>query len=116
MPQTLSELWVLKLNVHIPYTNSQKMPSVMDFITFKDKFSRMGKGMRNVFITETVAWLESEERARLQNPEHLSHLVNLENHLQSALNLDRVPDTWFTTFQFAYASFPFTEKLLRRLK
>jgi len=92
------------------------MPSVMDFITFKDKFSRMGKGMRNVFITETVAWLESEERARLQNPDHLSHLVNLENHLQSALNLEKVPETWFTTFQFTYASFPFTEKLLRRLK
>ena len=92
------------------------MPSVMDFITFKERFTRMGKGMRNAFITETVAWLESEERGKLQNPEHLSHLVNLENHFQSALNLDKVPESWFTTFQFTYASFPFTEKLLRRLK
>ena len=88
----------------------------MDFINFKTKFSRMGKGMRNSFITETVAWLESEERSRLSNPDHLSHLVNLETHLQSALNLEKVPDTWFSIFQSAYSSFPFTEKLLRRLK
>lgn len=88
----------------------------MDFITFKEKFTRMGKGMRNVFITETVAWLESEERAKLTNPEHLPHLINLENHLQSALNLEKVPEAWFSTFQFSYGSFPFMEKLLRRLK
>jgi hypothetical protein len=88
----------------------------MDFVNFKNKFSRMGKGMRNAFLTETVAWLESEERPRLTDPSHLSYLVNLENHLQSALNLEKVPEAWFTTFQFTYASFPFTDKLLRRLK
>jgi hypothetical protein len=88
----------------------------MDFINFKEKFTRMGKGMRNVFITETIGWLESEERGKLTNPDHLSHLVNLENHLQAALNLDKVPDAWFSTFQFSYGSFSFTDKLLRRLK
>jgi len=92
------------------------MPSVMDFINFKNKFSQMGKGPRNAFITETVAWLESEERHKLTHPDQLTHLINLENHLQAALNLEKVPETWFTTFQFTYSSFPFTEKLLRRLK
>lgn len=88
----------------------------MDFINFKTKFSGMGKGMRNAFITETIAWLESEERPKLTNPEHLPHLINLENHLQAALNLDKVPEGWFNQFQFSYGSFPFMEKLLRRLK
>jgi hypothetical protein len=95
---------------------AETMPSVMDFINFKTKFSRMGKGIRNTFITDSISWLESEERPRLQNPDHLSPLVNLENHLQSALNLDKVPETWFSIFQSAYGTFPFTEKLLRRLK
>ena len=92
------------------------MPSVMDFINFKNRFQALGKGGRNQFIPITITWLESDERPKLANPDHLAHLVNLENHLQSALNLDRVPETWFSIFQSAYGTFPFTEKLLRRLK
>lgn len=91
------------------------MPSVMDFINFRTKFTNLGKGGRNQFIPITIAWLESDERPKC-TPEQLAHLINLENHLQSALNLDKVPEAWFSTFQFAYGTFPFTEKLLRRLK
>lgn len=108
------------MDVKIEETGAPKlhieMPSVMDFINFKNKFQGLGKGGRNQFIPSAITWLESEERAKLTNPEHLAHLVNLENHLQSALNLERVPEGWFSIFQSAYGSFPFTEKLLRRLK
>lgn len=91
------------------------MPSVKDFLNFKTTFSRMDKGSRNQCITDTIAWLETEERPKYQG-DTLSALINLENHFQSALNLNKVPDTWFTTFQFTYASFPFMDKVLRRFR
>lgn len=91
------------------------MPSVKDFVNFKLTFSRMDKGTRNQAITDTITWLESEERPKVQG-DALSALINLENHFQSALNVERVPDSWFTTFQFTYSSFPFMDKTLRRFR
>jgi len=91
------------------------MPSVADTVRFRTSFTRLGVPMRNTIITETIAWLESEERPNVK-PEHLSHLINFENSLQSLLNQKTIPETWFTMTANTYASFPFYDKFLRRLR
>ena len=90
------------------------MPSVMDLIRWKDKWSRMNSSVRNTLITDAIAWLESEERPKCK-PEHVMHLVNFENELQKHLNQPSIPPGWFTTTGQTYGSFPFFEKFLRHI-
>lgn len=90
------------------------MPSVMDMIRWKDKWTRMSASVRNPLITDTIAWLESEERPKCK-PEQLPHLVNFENELQKQLNQAKIPDPWFTFIAQSYGSFPFYERFLRRI-
>lgn len=90
------------------------MPSVMDNLRFRDKFLRMNVQMRNQFITESIAWLESDERPKCK-PEQLSHLINFENALQGLLNQQQIPATWFTQTSQTYGTFIFYDKFLRRM-
>jgi hypothetical protein len=89
------------------------MPSVMDTIKWKDKWSRMTAGTRNQIITDSIAWLESEERQKCK-PDHLSHLLNFQNELQKQLNQSKIPDPWFTFTAQTYSSFPFFSAFIRR--
>jgi hypothetical protein len=90
------------------------MPSVMDTIKWKDKWNRMPPAARNLVITDSIAWLESEERQKCK-PEHLSHLINFETELQKQLNQQKLPDTWFSLNAQTYSSFPFFTAFIRRV-
>jgi hypothetical protein len=90
------------------------MPTVADLLKFRDKFSRLPATMRNIVITDTIAWLESEERAKCK-PEHLSLLVDFENELQSHLNQSKIPEAWFLKVAQTYGSCGFWERFLRRV-
>lgn len=83
-------------------------------IRWKDKWSRMTAAARNQIITDSIAWLESEERQKCKS-EHLSHLINFENELQKQLNQTKIPDTWFMGTAQTYNSFPFFSSFLRRV-
>lgn len=91
------------------------MPSVADLLHWRDKMQRMGGAARNMVITDGIAWLESEERAKCK-PEHVEHLVNFENLLQQQLNQQRIPDTWYITTGQTYSSFPFFDRFIKRIK
>lgn len=86
----------------------------MDTIKWKDKWSRMAPAARNLVITDSIQWLESEERQKCK-PDHLSHLINFENELQKQLNQPKIPDPWFTFVGQTYSSFPFFAAFLRRV-
>lgn len=90
------------------------MPSVMDTIKWRDKWIRMSASLRNSMITDTTAWLESEERPKCK-PEHLSHLINFENELQNLLNQQKISEAWFSRTSQTYGSFPFFAGFLRRV-
>lgn len=90
------------------------MPSVMDTIKWKDKWLRLSPSLRNGVIADTIAWLESDERPKCK-PEHLSHLVNFENDLQSLLNEQKIAESWFSQKGNTYASFPFFASFIRRV-
>jgi hypothetical protein len=85
----------------------------MDVLRFRTKYQQAPATVRNQIITDTIAWLESTERAKCK-PEHLSHLINFENELQQHLNQAKVPDAWFTTAMQTYGRFPFFEAYIRR--
>ena len=89
------------------------MPSTMDLIKFSKFFTTLRTAERNTFVTETVAWLESEERSKVR-PEHLSFLIDFENALQSTLNLKSVDQSFCMKLFSTYGSFPFFEKFVRR--
>jgi hypothetical protein len=91
------------------------MPSVMDNIRFRNNFTQMKKPLRNQLITDTIAWLESNVRPSVK-PEHLSFLIDFENALQSQLNTDKIPETWFQMIWSTYGSFPFYDRFLSRVK
>ena len=86
----------------------------MDLIQWRDKMQRLPVTMRNVIITDAVAWLESEERGKCK-PEHVEHLINFENALQQHLNQQRIPDTWYITAAQTYGSFPFFDRYIRKV-
>lgn len=86
----------------------------MDMIKWRDKWIRLSPSIRNQLITDTIAWLEAEERPRVK-PEHLSHLINFENSLQQLLNQQKLSEGWFTMTSQTYGSFPFYERFLRRV-
>jgi len=86
----------------------------MDLIRWKDKWSKMNTPARNALITDTIAWLESEERGKCK-PDHVIHLVNFENELQKYLNQSTIPPGWFTTTGQTYNSFSFFDKFIRRI-
>lgn len=90
------------------------MPSVMDTIRWRDKWIRFSPSIRNQVITDTIAWLESEERPKCK-PEHLSHLIQFENSLQSLLNQQKVAESYFTLNANTYGSFPFFASFIRRI-
>jgi hypothetical protein len=90
------------------------MPSTMDLIKWKDKWSRLSPVLRNGVITDTISWLESDERSKCK-PEHLSHLINFENELQNLLNQQKVADGWFIQAGQTYGSFPFFASFIRRV-
>jgi hypothetical protein len=91
------------------------MPSVMDLINFQNNFKRMGAPLRNQYITDSVARLESEVRPNIK-PEHLSHLVNFENELQQFLNQQTIDANKLQRMCTTYASFPFFERFLQKMK
>ncbi len=86
----------------------------MDTIKWRDKWIRLSSSLRNSLITDTVAWLESEERPKCK-PEHVTHLINFENDLQNLLNQQKISETWFTTTAQTYGSFPFFAAFIRRV-
>jgi hypothetical protein len=90
------------------------MPSVMDTIRFRDKLMRMNVSMRNQVISESIAWLESEERPKCK-PEQIPHLIQFETEFQRLLNQQEIPETWFTMTAQTYSRFPFYANLLKRL-
>jgi len=90
------------------------MPSTMDLIKWRDKWSRLTPALRNGIITDTIAWLESDERQKCK-PDHLSHLINFENELQGLLNQQRVAEGWFFAAGQTYGSFPFFAAFIRRI-
>lgn len=85
----------------------------MDTIRWRDKWIRLSPSLRNQLITDTIAWLESEERPKCK-PEHLSFLVNFENDLQNLLNQQKIAESWFSQRAQTYGSFPFFASFLRR--
>jgi hypothetical protein len=90
------------------------MPSVMDTIKWRDKWIRLSPSTRNSMITDSISWLESEERTKCK-PEHVSHLVNFENELQNLLNQQKIVESWFSRISQTYGSFPFFASFLRRV-
>ena len=89
------------------------MPSVMDIIKWREKWTRLSPQLRNQLITDTITWLESEERPKCK-PEHLSSLIQFENELQNLLNQPRISDQWFSTAGNTFACFPFFAAFVRR--
>jgi hypothetical protein len=85
----------------------------MDLIQWRDKMQRLPVIMRNVIITDAVAWLESEERGKCK-PEHVSFLVDFENQLQQQLN-QRPVDGWYIQMGQTYGSFPFFDRYIRKV-
>ena len=90
------------------------MPSVMDTIKWREKWIRLSPSLRNGVITDTISWLESEERPKCK-PEHLSELINFENDLQNLLNQQTIAESWFTQKANTYARFPFYAAFIRRI-
>lgn len=86
----------------------------MDTIKWRDKWIRLTPSLRNQIITDSIAFLESEERPKCK-PEHLSHLINFENALQSLLNQQKVSESWFSQNAQTYGSFPFFAAFIRRV-
>jgi hypothetical protein len=91
------------------------MPSVMDIINFQTSFKRMGTSSRNQIITNSIARLESDVRPSLK-PEHLEHFVNFENELQQFLNQEKIDEGKLQRMCTTYASFPFFERFLQKMR
>ena len=90
------------------------MPSVMDMIKWRDKWIRMTPPLRNQVITDTIAWLESDERAKCK-PDHLTHLIQFETELQTLLNQKGLSEQWFLLAAQTYGTFPFYTAFIRRV-
>jgi hypothetical protein len=90
------------------------MPSTMDIIKWRDKWIRLSTSLRNSAITDTIAWLESDERPKCK-AEHVSHLINFENELQNLLNQQKISESWFISSAQTYGSFPFFSAFIRRI-
>jgi hypothetical protein len=90
------------------------MPSTLDIIKWRDKWARLSAPLRNTVITDTIAWLESDERAKCKS-DHVTHLVNFENELQNLLNQQKISEIWFVTTAQTYGSFPFFSAFIRRV-
>lgn len=86
----------------------------MDIIKLRDKMTRLSPQLRNQVITDTIAWLESDERPKCK-PDHLHHLVNFENELQGLLNQSKLQEQWFVQAAQTYGSFPFYERFIKRV-
>lgn len=91
------------------------MPSVMDLINFQTNFKRMSTQGRNQVITDSIARLESDVRPSVK-PEHLEHLVNFENELQQFLNQQKIDEGKLQRLCSTYASFPFFERFLQKMR
>ena len=91
------------------------MPSVMDLINFQNNFKRMSTQQRNQMITDSIARLESDVRPSVK-PEHLAHLINFENDLQLFLNQQKLDDVKVQRLCSTYASFPFFERFLQKIR
>lgn len=91
------------------------MPSVMDLIHFQTNFKRMGTQVRNQIITDSIARLESDVRPSVK-PDHLSHLLNFENELQQFLNQQTIDEGKLQRMCSTYASFPFFERFLQKMR
>ena len=89
------------------------MPSTLDLIRWKDKYTRVSTAIRNQLISDGIAHLESVERPKCK-PEHLSHLITFENELQQQLNQKQIPEAWFIRSGQTYGSFPFFDGFVRK--
>lgn len=91
------------------------MPSVMDLINFQNSFKRMPTALRNQVITDSISRLEADVRPSIK-PEHLPHLINFENELQQFLNQQKIDEGKVQRLCTTYASFPFFERFLQKIK
>ena len=92
------------------------MPSVMDFIRFREKLFATPAIARIIFFNDTIAWLENEELGRLNNPQLLEKYKGLIELLKTANTMDKIDEAWFSKFQFTYGSLGCMDKLFRRFK
>lgn len=91
------------------------MPSVMDLIHFQTNFSKMAQQSRNQLILDSINRLESDVRPSVK-PEHLAHLINFENELQQFLNQQKIDEGKVKRMCTTYASFPFFERFLQKIR
>jgi hypothetical protein len=91
------------------------MPSVLDLINFQKNFKMMGTPLRNQVITDSIARMEADVRPGLK-PDHVAHFTNFENDLQKFLNQSRVDDAALARLCQTYASFPFFDRFLQKMK
>lgn len=91
------------------------MPSVMDLINFQNSFKRMPTALRNQVITDSISRLEADVRPSIK-PEYLPHLINFENELQQFLNQQKIDEGKVQRLCTTYASFPFFERFLQKIK
>lgn len=75
----------------------------------------MGTPLRNQVITDSIARLEASVRPSVK-PEHLEHLTNFENELQQFLNQDKLDDAKLQHMCRTYASFPFFDRFLQKIR
>jgi hypothetical protein len=75
----------------------------------------MGTSGRNQIITDSIARLESDVRPTIK-PEHLEHLINFENELQQFLNQQKIDEGKLQRMCTTYASFPFFDRFLQKMR
>lgn len=91
------------------------MPSVMDLIHFQSNFSKMAPLSRNQLILDSVHRLETDVRPSV-SPDHLAHLITFENELQQFLNQQKIDAGKLQRICTTYASFPFFERFLQKIR
>jgi hypothetical protein len=75
----------------------------------------MGTPLRNQVIMDSISRLESDVRPSTK-AEHLGHLVNFENELQQFLNQQKIDEGKLQRMCNTYASFPFFERFLQKIR
>lgn len=86
----------------------------MDIIKLRDKLTRLSPQLRNQILSDTIAWLEAEERPKCKS-EHIDELVKFETELQELLNQTKLNEAWFVHAAHVFGSFPFFERFVKRV-
>ena len=91
------------------------MPSVMDFIRFREKLTATPQMARTIFFNDAITWLETEEINRC-SPQYVEKYKELIEILKQGSNMIQIEEAWFSKFQYTYGGLGCMDKLLRRLK